>query len=65
MEPDRKEQVFWLDKWEGKAKDGLYFRSDLVKSIKKAENNNLKVVGIGFDGTWNINLITEVVENEG
>ena len=65
MEPDRKEQIFWLDKWEGNAKDGLYFRSDLVKSIKKAENNNLKVVGIGFDGTWNISLITEVAENEG
>ena len=64
MESDREEQVFWLEDWEGKAKDGLYFRSDLFLRIKKAEKNGFKVVGIGFNGTWDINLITEVKQNE-
>ena len=64
MESDRKEQIFWLEEWEGQAKNGLYFRSDLHVSIKRAEENGLKVVGIGFNGTWDINLITEVKQNE-
>ena len=75
MEPDREEQVFWLEGWEGnvsitsthntlQAKHGLYFRCDLVKAVKRAEEAGFKVVGIGFDGTWNINLITEVKQNE-
>ena len=75
MEPDREEQVFWLDGWEGnvnisaahntlQARSGLYFRCDLIKAVKRAEEAGLKVVGIGFDGTWNINIITEVRKNE-
>ena len=64
MESDRKQQIFWLEGWEGQAKNGLYFRSDLQIAIKRAEENKLKVVGIGFDGTWTISLITEVMKNE-
>ena len=36
----------------------MYFRCDLIKAVKRAEEAGLKVVGIGFDGTWNINIIT-------
>jgi len=62
MEPDRDEQ-FWLDQFNGNAKGGYFIRNDLVKSIKKLESQGLKVVGIRFDGTWNLELITEVPNN--
>ncbi len=62
MEADR-DQQFWLDKFEGGAKGGYFVRNDLVKSIKKLESQGLKVVGIRFDGTWNLELITEVPNN--
>lgn len=62
MESDRDEQ-FWLDQFNGNAKGGYFVRNDLVKSIKKLESQGLKVVGIRFDGTWNLELITEVPNN--
>ena len=62
MDPDRKPQTYWLNDWEGKAQGGYYVRSDLVKSIQKLEEQGLKVVGIEFDGTWNLQLITEIPE---
>jgi hypothetical protein len=63
MDPDRKPQMYWLDEWEGKARGGYYVRSDVVQSIKKLEKTGLKVVGIEFDGTFNLHLITEVPES--
>lgn len=60
MEPDREEQVFFLDNFEGKASGGYYIRNDLFKFIKRIEAEGKKVVGIGFDGTWNLNIIVEV-----
>jgi hypothetical protein len=62
MNPDRKPQTYWLNDWEGKARGGLYVRNDLVNHIKKLEEQGLKVVGVEFDGTWNLQLITEVPE---
>jgi len=62
MDSDRKPQTYWLNEWEGKARGGYYVRSDIVQSIKKLEKTGLKVVGIEFDGTWNLQLITEVPE---
>tara|TARA_R100000008_G_C3581315_1_gene168702 strand:- start:179 stop:379 length:201 start_codon:yes stop_codon:yes gene_type:complete len=62
MESDRNEQ-FWLDTFEGKAAGGFYIRNDLVKTIKRLEEQGKKVVGIGFDGTWNLELIIEVPED--
>ena len=57
MESDR-DQQFWLDKFEGEAKGGYFVRNDLVKSVKRLESQGLKGVGIRFDGTWNLELIT-------
>ena len=60
--PDRKD-LFWLEKFEGKARGGYYVRSDLSNAIKKLEKNGAKVVGIEVDGTWNLQLVTEVIED--
>ena len=59
--PDRQD-LFWLDRFEGKARGGYYVRSDLSKLIKKLEETGQKVVGIEVDGTWNLHLITEAIE---
>ena len=64
MEPDRKEQVFFLEDWQGKAAGGYYVRSDIRQSIKKLEEGGRKVVGIGYDGTFNLHLILEVPEDK-
>ena len=50
-------EIFWLDKFEGEAKGGLWFRAiDLNKFIQKVQNLNKKVVGIRFEGN-NLELI--------
>ena len=59
MDSDR-DQKFWLDEFNGQAAGGLFIRNDLVKTIKRLEEQGKKVVGIGFDGTWNLELIIEV-----
>ena len=57
MESDRDHQ-YWLDQFEGEAKGGYFVRNDLVNSVKRLEEQGLKVVGIRFDGTFNLELIT-------
>ena len=57
MESDR-DQQYWLDQFEGEAKGGYFVRNDLVNSVKRLEAEGLKVVGIRFDGTFNLELIT-------
>ena len=50
-------EIFWLDKFEGEAKGGLWFRAfDVNKFIQKVQNLNKKVVGIKFEGN-NLELI--------
>ena len=50
-------EIFWLDKFEGEAKGGLWFRAfDVNKFIQKVQNLNKKVVGIRFEGN-NLELI--------
>jgi hypothetical protein len=52
-------QTFWLDKWEGKAKDGFFVRNPLKEFMEKCDKAGLKVVGIKYDGTYNLELIME------
>ncbi len=59
MGTPKEKQIFWLDGWDGKARGGLYFRSDLSKLIEKAEGAGAKAVGIVVDGTWNIELLMD------
>ena len=62
MKKEFETEIFWLDKFEGKAQGGLWFRAfDLNKFIQKVQTDNKKVVGIRFEGN-NLELI--YTENE-
>ena len=57
------ERMFWKDDFDGKAKGGYFFRSELRDHIKKVENETgLNVVGIKYDGTYNLELIFSIPE---
>ena len=61
MTEEKKEQIFWLDGWKGKAKGGVYWWAfDLIKFMNKVEKKLGKVVAIKFDGSNNAELIYEV-----
>lgn len=63
---DFKKKTFWLDKWNGVAKGGYYFRSfDLNVFMKKLEEENPKqtVVGLEFED-GNVNVIVEASESD-
>ena len=52
-------KIFWLQGFDGAASGGYYFRAfDLVKFMKKLEDNDLEVVGLEFDGN-NVNVLVK------
>ena len=59
-------KTFWSDEAhihfhrnKGKISGGYYFRAfDLVKFLKKIEDNDLEVVGLEFDGN-NVNVLVK------
>jgi len=56
------DKIFWMDAFEGKAKGGLFIRSDIGKEIKRIEDENgLNIVAIKIDpdGGWNTEFIVE------
>lgn len=60
MAENKKVGEFWLDKFEGKAAGGIFYRAfDLVQFIEKVEEKRGRVVAIKFDGSYNMELITE------
>lgn len=60
MTENKKVGEFWLDKFEGKSRGGIFYRAfDLIQFIEKVEKEKSKVVGIKFNGDDNIELITE------
>jgi len=61
MSTEKEKRFFWTDEeWKGKAVGGLFYRCDLFKWIKQAEESGVKVVGIVIDGTWDMELIIEL-----
>lgn len=59
------DKIFWMDAFEGKAKGGLFIRSDIGKEIKRLEEeNSLNIVGlkIDLDGGWTTEFIVEEKE---
>ena len=61
---ESKTQRIFLDVSEERGEPSGYFvRNELKESIEKLENeSNLKVVGVIYDGTYNIELITKLVK---
>ena len=60
------ESIFWKDGFNGNAEGGIMFRAfDLVKFVKKVESNDMEVVGIKFDDSNNIELITHKKNKNG
>jgi len=57
------EEIFWLDKWEGKANGGYCFRNNLFKFFDKCEENGLKVIGIKKPTDWNLCVVCEKINN--
>tara|TARA_R110000824_G_scaffold132871_1_gene295415 strand:- start:313 stop:519 length:207 start_codon:yes stop_codon:yes gene_type:complete len=54
-----KRRVFWIDNFEGQPDAAYPFRSDLKDSIEKLQSlTNKKVVGIVYDETYTIELLT-------
>ena len=46
-----KNQVFWKEDFNGKAKGGVFFRSfDLNKFMERVESSDEEVVGLKFEG---------------
>jgi len=57
-EPGEK-RIFWIDDFEGQPDKAYPFRSDLKETIEKVEKlTNEKVVGIVYDETYTIELLT-------
>tara|TARA_B100000780_G_scaffold235868_1_gene176582 strand:- start:56 stop:244 length:189 start_codon:yes stop_codon:yes gene_type:complete len=61
---ESKAQRIFLDVSEERGEPSGYFvRNELKESIEKLENeSNLKVVGVIYDGTYNIELITKPIK---
>ena len=58
-EPEEK-IIFWIDNFQGQPQSVYPFRSNLKESMEKVEElTNEKVVGIVYDGTYTIELLTE------
>ena len=52
-------RIFWIDNFQGRPEGAYPFRSSLVESIEKVElSTDEKVVGIVYDGTFTIELLT-------
>jgi len=50
-------KIFWLDKFNGKAQGGYYFRAfELIKFMKLVEEEEGEVVGLEFEDN-NVNII--------
>ena len=56
---DPQKIIFWRDGWEGKAKGGCYLRNSLKEFVERLEAKNEKIVGIIFDGTYNLEILLE------
>ena len=57
-EPGEK-RIFWVDNFQGEVDKVYPFRCDLKESIEKLESlTNQKVVGVVYDETYAIELLT-------
>jgi len=53
-------RIFWIDEFQGQPAGMYPFRSNLKESIEKVEKlTGEKVVGVVYDDTYTIELLTE------
>ena len=53
-------KIFWMDKFEGIPSSVYPFRCNLKEAIEQVESKtNERVIGILYDGTYNVELLTE------
>ncbi len=57
------EMIFWLDGFAGEAEGGMFIRNPLIEFFKKLEEKNINPVAIKYDGTWNLEILTEKKES--
>ena len=59
-----KEQRVFLDITQQRAESsGLYIRNDLKEFVERVEKDGtLKVIGIVYDGTYNLEVLTEKIK---
>ena len=63
-EPGEK-RIFWIDNFEGQPDKVYPFRSDLKETIEKVESTtDQKVVGIVYDETYRIQILTTKKDKE-
>ena len=62
--PGVKPQVFWLDDWNGTARGGLFLRNDLKVFFERLKAQGIKPVAIKFDGTYNLEIITDAATDK-
>jgi len=55
-----KEEIFWLDDFNGNAKSGFFVRNSLIDFFKTCEEQGLKVVGIKKPKDMNLEIVLEV-----
>lgn len=56
--------MFWMDDFKGTAVGGYFVRNNLKQFIEKLNEHGRKVVGIKFDGSFNLEVIVEANEEE-
>ena len=67
MEPQFTEEnpgMFWIDDFDGTAVGGYFIRNNLKEFISRLNETGRKVVGIKFDGTFNLEVIVEANDEE-
>ena len=57
-------KLFFDDSFKGIAKGGMYIRNDLFKFFKRLSDDGIRPVGIVVEDGWNLEIITEVKEDE-
>lgn len=55
---------FWIDEFQGNAVGGYFIRNNLKDFISRLNETGRKVVGIKFNGTYNLEIIVEANEDE-
>ena len=57
-------RVFIDIKTKGNASGGIFLRSDLKETVEKIEKDGVdRVVGVVYDGTYNLEIVTQPIED--